>query len=323
MVANLSTFNSKFKKYHFFIFLLIFTVGLDILFGYIYDRLYFTLKSMGQDRVIYSALVANEDVLVFGSSRAYHHYNPKIINIRTGMSSYNLGKAGQNIYYHLALLESAMQRNIPQIVILELMTLDFQKTSKLYETEKLGVLLPFARKSDPIYNTVMLRGWNEKYKLLSKIYPLNSKQLFMIRNNFTKVTSHYHGFAGLDRVWKKTIKTKNVEVINDYDPLKLEALDRFIKLCQKNNINILICISPHYVNNVGDDPFADISKRLKKKFNLEINSFRSEPKFIDDSTYFSDPFHLNKRGADLYTRMICDLVSKKNKIQEIANKEDN
>ena len=40
---------------------------------------------------------ANEDILIFGSSRALHHYNPQIVIDSLGMNCYNCGQDGNGI----------------------------------------------------------------------------------------------------------------------------------------------------------------------------------------------------------------------------------
>lgn len=126
------------KHWQYITLLLIFTVLLDFAFGRLYEGLYFSEKSRQNDRRIHSVLGTHEDILIFGSSRALHHYNPKIIEDSLGMSCYNVGSGGQNIYYHLALLEATLERYTPKIAILELMSIDFEITPPQWDTEKLG-----------------------------------------------------------------------------------------------------------------------------------------------------------------------------------------
>lgn len=135
---------------------------MDQAIGYIYDQLYFSEKSQRNDRLIHSAVGTSEDILIFGSSRAYHHYNPMVFENCLGMSCYNVGYGGQNIYYHLALLKSSVIRHKPKIAILELLYIDFEKTDEIFDTEKLSILLPFAKKSQIYYDAVLMRGRKKK-----------------------------------------------------------------------------------------------------------------------------------------------------------------
>ena len=313
MVVSLYIFSSnmiKNKNIQFILYLIAFTLTLDIAVGNIYDKLYFSDKSKKQDRLIHSAIGTNEDVLIFGSSRAYLHYNPQIIEDSLGMSCYNVGYGGQNIYFHLALLESALERYKPKIAILELMTIDFEKTASIYETEKLGILLPFAKKSAAIYDAVMRRGWSEKFKLLSAIYPLNSKQLYMLWNNFTTVKSHNKGFAVLNKVWNKPIEESQYN-IKEIDSKKMDALFRFIDLCKENKVELFLFISPHYTIKKGENQFAKLEEILFANYQLKINNMESDKLFLSNPGYFADPFHLNRAGTSIYTRIIAEKIKYK------------
>ena len=173
----------KNKNTQFVFFLVVFVIVLDFTLGNIYDSLYFSDKSRNNDRLIHSVLETNEDILIFGSSRSIHHYNPIIIQDSLNLTCYNVGVNGQNIYFHLALLKSAIERNNPKIAILDLFSIDFEETSAEWDRESLSILLPFTTRSESSLSTVLLRGKSESLKLKSFIYPFNSLQYQILRNN--------------------------------------------------------------------------------------------------------------------------------------------
>jgi hypothetical protein len=297
------------KQLKYIILLVVFVIALDFGFGHIYEFLYLTEKSQKQDRLIHSAIGTHEEVLVFGSSRACHHYNPEIIEEKLNLTCFNVGYGGQNIYYHLALLKEAIKRKKPQIAILDLIKIDFEDTGKIHDKEKLSVLLPFVNKSNIYRETVLLRGKNEKIKLFSSIYPFNSKLLHILRNNLTSQRSDTKGFFGLSRVWGKPIETKmnkNFTPSND----KLEALGEFITLCQTNEIMIKIFISPHYAKFSSKNGYDYIAEYIQKNHGLEINNLSASKKYLNAPHLFSDPYHLNKQGADMYSKEISEIIKK-------------
>ncbi len=297
------------KAIKYLISMVLFVIIMDKSIGFIYERLYFTEKSINHDRLIYSAIGTKEDVLVFGSSRAYHHYNPLIIEEELGLSCFNVGSGGQNIYFHLALLKEAIKRNKPKIAILDLIYVDFEDAGPKHDKEKLGVLLPFVNKSEIYKNAVFLRGSTEKIKLLSSIYPYNSKQLYMIRNNLSSQRSDTKGFYGLPREWNEPIKNDEIESF-EIDVYKLKAIYEFIEICKKNDINIFIFISPHYAKNINKENYNYISENIHKKYGILVNNFTDSTKYLNIPHYFSDPFHLNKKGADFYSKEVYEYISK-------------
>ncbi len=305
-----SLFTSSFdpmkdKNIQYIFFLLLFTGLLDFAFGSIYDALYFSEKSRQNDRLIHSVLGTNEDILIFGSSRALHHYNPQIIEDSLGMTCYNVGSGGQNIYYHKALLEATLERYTPKMAILELMSIDFEITPPQWDTEKLGVLLPFARRSAACMNAVLLRGESEQVKLQSAIYPFNSLQYPTLRNNVYPFYNSHHGFIPINRTYDGDLKPKTIsKQIVDAD--KMIALYRFVEICQEKDIELFVFVSPHYVaNNNGESVYKEVSKHLHEKFNLNVYNVESNKLFLEHPEYFADPFHLNNKGAKIFTSIVA------------------
>lgn len=297
----------KGKAVTYILFLIFFVFALDYGLGKVYNYFYFTERSKRQDRLIHSAIGTTEEVLIFGSSRAYHHYNPEVIEEVLGLSCFNVGYGGQNIYYHLALLKAAVEREKPKIAILDIMSIDFEVTDSRNNKEKLGVLLPFVDESFVYQEAIMLRGETEKIKLISSIYPFNSKQLYLFRNNLSSQRSDTKGFVGLTAEWKKPLEEKRT-IIYQPDNEKFSALDEFVDICKKNDIKLFLFISPYYINYIGKTNYSYFIENIYEKYGLEVNSQINSEKYLSSPQLFSDPVHLNKVGADIYTKEISLMI---------------
>lgn len=313
MEVNSYIFNSKKvrnKHWQYLILLLMFIIAFDFLFGKLYEGLYFSEKSTNNDPLIHSVLGTNEDILIFGSSRAMHHYNPKILEDSLNMTAYNMGSGGQNIYFHLALLEAALERYTPKIVILDLMSIDFEVTPPEWDTEKLSILLPFYHSSTAAKKAILRRGMNEKIKTISFIYPYNSLQNKMLKYNFFKSDDRMNGFYPLTRVHNNKLEKVT---INEglLDSNKVETIFKFIELCQKNQIKLFIFNSPSFIHQIGSNQFENLNIHLKMKFGIPIFDFESNKDFLAKSDFFADPSHLNTKGADYYTRKVAKLLKSK------------
>jgi hypothetical protein len=44
---------------------------------------------------------------------------------------------------------------------------------------------------------------------------------------------------------------------------------------------------------------------------IHFYNFENNPKYISNAKYFSDPYHLNKTGSDLYSKEVADLIKMK------------
>ncbi|QOJ30202.1 MAG: hypothetical protein HRU80_15500 [Ignavibacteriales bacterium] len=296
---------NKSKKY--LIYLAVFTILLDITIGKIYEYSFFSESSRANDRLIKSVLHTNEEILIFGSSRALHHYNPKIFEDLLSQTTYNVGSGGQNIYFHKALLQTVLERYTPKVAILELMYIDFQKTPSQWDTEKLGVLLPFADKSESAKNTVMLRGYSESIKLLSWIYPFNSLQYTALRNNFFPFENDIKGHLPIDRVWNKKRSVAGL-FQEEFDFKKVSSLYEFVDICKNAGIELFVFISPHYALDSGKNLYSGIKEKLRREKGIKVFDFQSDSLFLNHPEYFADPFHLNRRGAEIYSRLVAKVI---------------
>ena len=76
-------------------------VVIDLLFGVVCQYLNDHSKGGGIKSRYYVCKESNEDVLIFGSSRAKHHYVPDIIEDSLSMTCYNTGEDGNGIIVRL------------------------------------------------------------------------------------------------------------------------------------------------------------------------------------------------------------------------------
>ena len=311
MADNLYTSNSKMKQCKLVEIglLIVLTIMSDFVFGKVYESVYFSKKSRSNDRMIHSVLETNEDILIFGSSRAIHHYNPQIIADSLGMSCYNVGNGGQNIYYSLAVLESAIERYNPKIAILELMAIDFEKTKKTWDKEKLSILLPFVKRSPAAYKAILRRGQKEKIKLLSNIYPYNSLQYRMFRNNLLPLKNDIMGYIPIEGSWEGMLSKSEYNKAAELDVNKIKAIEDFINLCKENNIILLVTISPKYfLPQELSSNWLEIIDLISNKNSIKIIDNRFNDVFLEHKEYFRDPLHLNIDGSTLYTKMFSKQI---------------
>jgi hypothetical protein len=74
------------------------------------------------------------------------------------------------------------------------------------------------------------------------------------------------------------------------------------KICKKNNIILIVVMTPMCKNTKGLDYFDKVKKQYP-----EINNFENT---ISDDRYFASCGHLNNEGAILYTKHILNTFFK-------------
>ena len=151
----------------FFLLLVIIDISLGVFFDYALGKA--TLTDFGRDNHITN--VGKEDLLVFGSSRAVHHYNTKMLEDSLDMECYNCGEDGQGIILNYGRLLMEKERHQPKIVIY-----DIQPDYDIEENDNstyLKWLKPhYDRKG--IGNIVASVDKKESLKLVSHLYRYNS-----------------------------------------------------------------------------------------------------------------------------------------------------
>ena len=101
----------------FFSFVLIF----DVLSGKVFSFLVDHAKGGDNKRNNYICNEVKEDILIFGSSRALHHYNPIIISDSLKMSCYNCGQNGNGAILNYGRYQLICQRYHPKVLIYDVL----------------------------------------------------------------------------------------------------------------------------------------------------------------------------------------------------------
>jgi len=289
--------------------LLSFIALFDFTVGNCLEYFYFKQKSGRQYRATYSIEKTNEDILIFGSSRAYHHYIPSIITSRTNLSCYNTGSPGQFILYNYATLKATLKRYTPKVVILDIMPTDFRKDLESYD--RLSFLLPYYKKHEEIRPIIYLRGSFEKYKLLSSIYPYNSSILMILGGNseyIKKRNIDQMGYKPLNEIWNKPIQSLSNSSQYELDFKKIECYENFIIDCKNKGIRLFIIVSPSYIIRGHTEFTVSIAQKIAAKYNIKFYDYTNVTTFTSNASLFADPGHLNNNGAKLYTNIVIDKI---------------
>jgi hypothetical protein len=290
-------------------FFLLFVLVLDQSVGFFLSKMYFNVPR----KLTYAINKSNEEILIYGSSRANRHYNPAVFEEKLGLSCFNNGMDGRNIYYHYALFSSTIERYTPKIVILDLIDADYSITNSDWSTDRLNVLLPFYGHNEYIDEIIKLRSGWEGIKMLSSIYPYNSAIIEILKTFLTNKDANlgYHGYLPAKEVEGVSYKIERVNFENKLipDPLKISYLKKIITTCENRKIKLMVIISPWYSTQ---KICSEILEEILSDGQQLLWDFSHHENFSDKSL-FSDASHLNEYGSKLFSEFIADtLKSQKN-----------
>ena len=299
--------------------LLVCLVGLlDYSLGSLIEYLYYHQGDNVYTATTYAINEAEEEILIFGSSRANHHYVPELLTSRTGMSCYNAGCDGRSLFYDYALFKSALSRYKPEKVILDLSRTTLYFDQKDYD--RLSHLYPYYRDNEYIRQVVSLKGKIDIFVRASKLYTYNSTILIILKS-FISPRTDYNGYIpypGNRTMDPAEISYDSVEygVYHDSDPTmrldenKINILNSFIDDANQVKVDLYIIDSPYFFlqkdsNNIS---LAKIKEVLKEKHLRYIN-FANDEKFTLDPGLFGDKSHMNHFGATKFTELVADIIS--------------
>ena len=284
----------------------------DLGIGSLMKFYYFRQKS-GQSYLTTRALDSiSADILIFGSSRAIHHYVPKVFEDSLRCTVFNVGRDGSFILYNYAIFKAITKRYHPKIIIFDISPEEIIRETTTYE--RLSNLLPYYQDYPEIRNTLNLRGPFEMIKRISSIYPYNSTLLSIIKGNLTYFktnNSETNGYIPIFKILQnKKIDTINIDRLNTdiiIDENKIAAIKDIIADCKQKGINIIFVQSPMFTIK-NDYCFNPVFSKLCFDYNVRYFNLINQPLFIKQPDYFADKNHLNNDGALLFSKMLINKI---------------
>jgi hypothetical protein len=245
----------------------------------------------------------NTDVILYGSSRCVHHYNPQIIEDSLGMTCYNAGQDGNGIILTYGRLLMQNRRKVPKIIVcdihpeFDLMVSDnhrfFQWLKSYYDQEGIK----------EIFYSIDIK---EKYKMLSNLYRYNSR--------FLEITTDYvhpmhqpkaNGFVPHDNGMNKSkIKPPIKQEKLEFDEIKLNYIEKFID--ESKDSKLVFVVSPIWYGM--DERMLVPLREICQRKGVKLVEFENSPKYVHNDYYFHDGNHMSHRGADEFTRELIQYI---------------
>ena len=284
---------------------------IDLAGGAMLENFYFKQQSGYDYLTTYSIEKTNANILILGSSRAKNIYNTTIFEKQTGLTCYNTGRDGEPIFYHYAVLQAALKRYTPKIVILSFDAGNFSKNTEAYD--RITALLPYYKNHPEIHSTVALKGPYEKLKLLSNIYPFNSLLLPIIAGNSENNKEKYiniKGFIPLEFFFSGPLKTFDYTKEKDLDGIKINTYKLFIQDCINHKVELYIICPPYIINPIGIDHSILEGKKIAQQYNIRFLDYSRDTSFTNNPSLFADFRHLNVNGVELFSYKVIDKIGK-------------
>jgi len=261
---------------------------------------------------VWNALYAgqiNADYVIYGSSRAWVHFNPQLFEDSLGKTAYNLGMDGQNFHLQLFRHRELVKHNPhPQNIILALDIFSLDVYEELYnETQflpyqlfnpKLRQFRAHYKNYKPAHHFIPLLRYAGRKELLKNILfpaPVDSQ---LIRQR---------GFLGQPKSWTPEADS----VLASLHPFAVQIDSQLVRLfetflaeMQAKNTNVVLVYPPEYVAGQSQitnrEAIMAYYAQQAKRFGFVWLDYSDHP-ISHDKTNFYNSSHLNARAADEFT----------------------
>jgi hypothetical protein len=258
---------------------------------------------------INSLLQQKSEVVVFGDSRAESHYAPALLAEELGATAFNGGYKGSNTIYDYGLEQLLFDSYTPKLIVLDFSEFSLMKTRE-DPYLKLAPLHPYWR--DPgLWQVIGEGGRLAQLYFLSHLYPYNSKLHSIVLFNLVAGRAHASNgfepqFGSMGEAAIGPLSRKPVE----YSDLLVSYGERFLVCAHEHHVPIVIVMSPRYAQGTFRIP-PQIQRRIEE-FSIPVIDYSVEqyPQFADYRLY-RDVSHLNKGGAEAFSRLLGEELCKR------------
>lgn len=253
------------------------------------------------------------DVVILGNSRATGSYNPAVLDTMLHVNSRNLGVSGQpfGVSYLRWKLYHRRNKN-PNLLIVNIDFRDLRIVTKGVEKDQYypymhdTLVKPYldlygftwAEKHIPMYR---YRG---DYKLLA----IGLCELLHIRHD--QKGQYYKGYANENTSWQgqnlNHILSQG-KIKGECEPEAIQLLERFLRETQQDSIPVVFVYAPLYKklkDNLDETQTRKAYQDLSERYDIPLLDF-SEIAFCCDTNYFQNGHHVNRIGANRFTKELA------------------
>lgn len=260
------------------------------------------------------------DIAILGSSRAWVHINPEVLEDSLQMSAYNFGLDGHNFWLqHLRHSEYLKHNKKPKHIIVSLDVYGLEKQRRLYNYAQ---FMPYMLWNKNIYKyTSPYRGFRKidyfipLVRYFGKTSLLNSCVATLLNKNQDKPLRK-DGFANRDKQWSSDLaraKKEHLQYKIDIDPEIVRLFESFIKASQQDSIELTLVYTPEYIEGQefvsNREDIINLYRHIAQKYELIFYDY-SDDSLCFDKSFFYNASHLNKEGSRLFNRKLANNLKK-------------
>ena len=281
---------------------------------FIFGKVMFYAESQSSSKNYHCMYEADEDILILGSSYAVRNIVPSVIEDSLGISCYNAGEAGNGSIVAWARYNMFIKNHTPKLIVYTLTPgYDYVKSDDY--SKYLNIVKPYYEREDAVANMYDdLMDWSDGLILNSNFVKFNSYCAQLI---YYWISKKHMGLKGYEPLYETLIpyETGKKQENESYetDLLKLNYLEMLFTDATKREIPVL-CVLPPIYSDKFDKYRYEKGVALCEKYCIPVINHKYCEGITLNAQYFYDMGHLNDKGANFYSSMLC------RDIQTILNK---
>lgn len=262
----------------------------------------------------------NADLVINGSSKAFKQVDPYIVDSILNINSYNLGIDGSKFDAQLSQYNLYRKNNSkPKYVIQIVGNGTIAEYTDLFGHMRFAPYLnnPEVKKFtsrhigfEPIDYYVPMLKYRGKYKVFSS-------SLFANFGIHINKDNTYKGFSGRNKLWDSSFS----EFKKLYPNGRTRVLDKVMKIdfenyitdCIKNDIKLFLVCPPTYIESqkyiLNREEIFSYYRNISKKYDIPFFDYSNDSLTLT-TEYFYNSQHLNKDGAEVFTRKMSNDIKK-------------
>lgn len=271
--------------------LIVTAVALDLIYTVVYHH------SNKRDKIsyLYNSEAQNYDVVFLGSSRVNNHFVPKIFNDQ-GYKTYNFGLTRSRLEESALMLKLMVERQYKiKYLILQV---DLNINTNDHSEAIRSLFMPYLHSSETIRNHYQnIDEYNQLlyipfYRYMHYDARIGFREFFQSAIHKRTNQLDNDGFYPLLKNQRPMVPAD----LSKYAPKRNVAYEEIKAICKKNNIQLLAMSTPMCVSTINRKYFQQLQSVYPEILNFEDA--------VTDDKYFSTCGHLNKEGAEEFTKFV-------------------
>jgi peptidoglycan/xylan/chitin deacetylase (PgdA/CDA1 family) len=263
-------------------------------------------------KINYMLRSGKEDILILGSSVGMNSLIPSEFEKKFGLTCFNAGANDQAMEFHEVMLSEFMKRHSPKMVVLALRPHDILGKSR----GRFGMLRIFYRCGYPLIDRFLEEdGMWESLCLNSALYRFNTFGWRLLLYHLKSKNELADGGFVAKPVVAPPAYTKMSELAPG-DPLpepneeKLASFNSIVSMCRSAGARLAVVLTPYHFDYGETRPAgAALFEKICSERGMEFYDDTCNPEFSPRGELFFDNFHMNKNGAELYTKYFIERMA--------------